>query len=89
MTPESVMSLGQQALLIMLLVSAPALLAALAIGLLVSVFQAATQINEMTLAFIPKLLGVFFALVVAGPWMTTVIVDYVRRLYGSIPGIIG
>ncbi len=83
------MSLGQQALLIMLLVSAPALLAALAIGLLVSVFQAATQINEMTLAFIPKLLGVFFALVVAGPWMTTVIVDYVRRLYGSIPGIIG
>ena len=83
------MSRGQQALLIMLLVSAPALLAALAIGLLVSVFQAATQINEMTLAFIPKLLGVFFALVVAGPWMTTVIVDYVRRLYGSIPGIIG
>jgi flagellar biosynthetic protein FliQ len=89
MTPESVMSIGQQALLTMLLVSAPVLLAALVIGLLISVFQAATQINEMTLSFIPKLVGVFFTLVVAGPWMTTVLVDYVRRLFSSIPGIIG
>ena len=89
MTPESVMSLGQQALLTMLLVSAPVLLAALAIGLLISVFQAATQINEMTLSFIPKLLDVFFTLVVAGPWMTTVLVDYVRRLFTSIPSVIG
>jgi flagellar biosynthetic protein FliQ len=89
MTPESVMSIGQQALLTMLLVSAPVLLAALVVGLLVSVFQAATQINEMTLSFIPKLVGVFFTLVLAGPWMTTVLVDYVRRLFSSIPGIIG
>ena len=89
MTPETVMSLGQQALLTMLLVAAPVLLTALAIGLLVSIFQAATQINEMTLSFIPKLLGVFFTLVVAGPWMTTVLVDYVRRLFASIPSVIG
>ena len=89
MTPESVMSIGQQALLTMLLVSAPVLLAALAIGLLVSIFQAATQINEMTLSFIPKLLGVFFTMVLAGPWMITVLVDYVRRLFAGIPGIIG
>ena len=89
MTPESVMSIGQQALLTMLLVSAPILLAALAIGLLVSIFQAATQINEMTLSFIPKLLGVFLTMVLAGPWMITVLVDYVRRLFSGIPGIIG
>ncbi len=89
MTPETVMSIGQNALLTMLLVAAPVLLAALAIGLVVSVFQAATQINEMTLSFIPKLIGVFVTLVVAGPWMTTVLVDYVRRLFASIPGVIG
>ena len=89
MTPESVMSIGQQGLLTMLLVSAPLLLIALAIGLVVSIFQAATQINEMTLSFIPKLIGVFVTLVVAGPWMLTVLVDYMRRLYSSIPSIIG
>ena len=89
MTPTTVVEIGRQAVEITLLISAPLFIAALVTGLLVSIFQAATQINEMTLAFIPKLLGVFFALVVAGPWMTTVIVDYVRRLYGSIPGIIG
>jgi len=89
MTPETVMSIGQNALLTMLLVAAPVLLAALAIGLLISVFQAATQINEMTLSFIPKLLGVFFVLVLAGPWMTSMLVDYVRRLFTSIPGLIG
>jgi flagellar biosynthetic protein FliQ len=89
MTPESIMSMGQQALLTMLLVSAPLLLAALAIGLVVSIFQAATQINEMTLSFIPKLIGVFVTLVVAGPWMITLLVDYMRRLYSSIPSIIG
>jgi flagellar biosynthetic protein FliQ len=89
MTPESVMSIGQQALLTMLLVAAPLLLAALAIGLVVSIFQAATQINEMTLSFIPKLIGVFVTLVVAGPWMTTVLIDYMRRLYSSIPSVIG
>jgi flagellar biosynthesis protein FliQ len=89
MTPESVMSIGQHALLTLLLVSAPILLAALAIGLLVSIFQAATQINEMTLSFIPKLVGVFFTMVLAGPWMIAVLVDYVRRLFAGIPGIVG
>ncbi|MEQ1772167.1 MAG: flagellar biosynthesis protein FliQ [Burkholderiales bacterium] len=89
MTAESVISLGQQALLTMLLVSAPMLLAALAVGLLVSIFQAATQINEMTLSFIPKLIAVFATLVIAGPWMTGLLVDYIRRLFSSIPGIIG
>jgi flagellar biosynthesis protein FliQ len=89
MTPESVISLGQQALLTLLLVAAPMLLAALAVGLLVSIFQAATQINEMTLSFIPKLIAVFATLVIAGPWMTGLLVDYIRRLITGIPGMIG
>lgn len=89
MTPESVMSIGQQALEVTILVSAPLLLTALAVGLLVSVFQAATQINEMTLSFIPKLLMTFLVLVVAGPWMLTMMMDYTRRLYSGIPGMVG
>jgi len=89
MTPTAVMSLGQQALELTLLVSAPMLLSALAVGLLVSVFQAATQINEMTLSFIPKLIAIFIALVVAGPWIVTLLTDYMRRLFTSIPGMIG
>ena len=59
------------------------------IGLVVSVFQAATQINEMTLSFIPKLIGLFLTLVIAGPWMLSLLTDYVRRLYSSIPTLIG
>lgn len=89
MTPESVINIAQQAIQVTLLVSAPLLLAALATGLLVSVFQAATQINEMTLSFIPKLLVTFVVLVVAGPWMLELMVDYMRRLFESIPGLIG
>jgi len=89
MTPESVMAIGQQALQVTILVSAPLLLAALAVGLLVSVFQAATQINEMTLSFIPKLLVMFVVLVVAGPWMLTMMMDYTKRLFSSIPGLLG
>lgn len=89
MTPESVMTIGQQALEVTILVSAPLLLTALAVGLLVSVFQAATQINEMTLSFIPKLLATFLVLVVAGPWMLTMMMDYTRRLYSGIPGMVG
>ncbi|MDD5241206.1 MAG: flagellar biosynthesis protein FliQ [Sulfuricella sp.] len=87
MTPEGFITIVQQALEITLLVSAPLLLAALAIGLLVSVFQAATQINEMTLSFIPKLLVIFLVLGVAGPWMLTLLMDYTRRLFLSIPGL--
>ena len=89
MTPESVVTIGQHALTVMLLLAAPLLLTSLVVGLIVSVLQAATQINEMTLSFIPKLLGTVVALVVAGPWMLTFFVDYVRRLFESIPGAIG
>ncbi len=83
------MTIGQRALETTLLLAAPLLLAALLVGLLVGVFQAATQINEMTLSFIPKLAGMAVALVVAGPWMLKVIVSYTRELFESIPGLIG
>ena len=89
MNPQSVITLGQQALYVMLMIAAPMLLAALAVGLIVSILQAATQINEMTLSFIPKLLAMIATLVIAGPWMITVYVDYVRRLFESIPTAIG
>jgi flagellar biosynthetic protein FliQ len=89
MTPESVMTLGQQAIEMTLMLSAPLLLSALLIGLVVSIFQAATQINEQTLSFIPKLVGIFFVLIVAGPWMVTMMVDFIRRLYGNIPWMVG
>jgi flagellar biosynthetic protein FliQ len=89
MTPETVMTVAQRALEMTLLLSAPLLLTALVIGLLVGVFQAATQINEMTLSFIPKLLGMAVAVVVAGPWMLKLIVSYTRELITSIPSLIG
>ena len=89
MTPETVMHLGRQAVEVALLLSAPLLVAALVIGLLVSIFQAATQINEATLSFIPKLVGTFLVLILAGPWMLQTMVDYIRRLIESIPQIIG
>ena len=89
MTPESVMTLGQKAMEVTLMVSAPLLLAALITGLLVSIFQAATQINEMTLSFIPKLVVLFAMLVFAGPWMLSVLLDYMRQVLEGIPGVIG
>ncbi len=89
MTPESVMTIGQQALEITLMVSAPMLLTALIIGLIVSIFQAATQINEMTLSFIPKLVGMFGVLIISGPWMIGILLDYMTRLYSSIPYLAG
>mgnify|MGYP001583993632 CR=1 FL=1 len=89
MSPESVMTLSQQALEITIMVSAPLLLAALATGLLVSIFQAATQINEMTLSFIPKLLAMFVVMIVAGPWMLGVMMEYMQRLYANIPWMVG
>ncbi|SNX60284.1 flagellar biosynthetic protein FliQ [Nitrosomonas ureae] len=85
MTPEGAMTIGRQALEITFMISAPLLLAALATGLLVSIFQAATQINEMTLSFIPKLLVMFLVMVLAGPWMIAVMTDYMQRLFTSIP----
>jgi flagellar biosynthetic protein FliQ len=89
MTPESVMTIGRQAIEVTLMVSAPMLLIALAVGLLVSIFQAATQINEMTLSFIPKLVGIFVAMVIAGPWMLGIMTDYMRQMFSSIPGMVG
>ncbi len=89
MTPEAVMTLGRQAIEMTLILSGPLLLAALAIGLIISIFQAATQINEQTLSFIPKLLGMFMVLILAGPWMLQMMVDYIRRLFESIPQLIG
>ena len=88
MTPEAVMTIGQRALEITLMLAAPLLLTALVTGLLVGAFQAATQINEMTLSFIPKLLALALALVVAGPWMLKIIVSYTRELITSIPSLI-
>ncbi|MFO7305981.1 MAG: flagellar biosynthesis protein FliQ [Gammaproteobacteria bacterium] len=89
MTPELIMTIGQRALETTLLLAAPLLLAALLVGLLVGVFQAATQINEMTLSFIPKLIGMAVMLVIAGPWMLKLIVGYTRELFENIPGLIG
>lgn len=89
MSPELVLTIGKQTLNLMVLLSAPLLLAALAIGLVVSLFQAASQINEMTLSFIPKLLGLVAVIYVAGPWMLTLITGFTRRLFESIPGLIG
>ena len=89
MTPETVVEVGRQALYVLLLVSGPMLLAALAIGLIVSIFQAATQINEATLSFIPKLIITFAVLMFGGHWLLALVVDYTRRMMESIPYVIG
>jgi flagellar biosynthesis protein FliQ len=89
MNSQTVLTIGQQALQMTLMISAPLLLTALIVGLFVSVLQAATQINEMTLSFIPKLLALFAALVVAGPWMLATFTEYMRQLIESIPFVIG
>ena len=85
MTPEMIMSLGRQAIEVLIMVAAPLLLVALAVGLVISIFQAATQINEATLSFIPKLLAIFVTLIVAGPWMLATLTDYFRLMLTSIP----
>jgi len=89
MTPEFVMSMGYEAMKLALLLSAPMLLVALVTGLIISLFQAATQINEATLSFIPKLLAVFATAVIAGPWMLGLVLDYIRTLFSSIPQLVG
>ena len=88
MTPEMVMTLGQRALEMTLLLAAPLLLVALVTGLIVGAFQAATQINEMTLSFIPKLMATAATLVIAGPWMLKILVGYTRELFHTIPMLI-
>jgi flagellar biosynthetic protein FliQ len=82
------MTIGSRALEITLLLAAPLLLVALVTGLIVGAFQAATQINEQTLSFIPKLLAMALAMVVAGPWMLKVLISYTRELFESIPSLI-
>jgi flagellar biosynthetic protein FliQ len=89
MTPETVLGLGKQALEMTVMLAAPMLIASLAVGLLIGIFQAATQINEMTLSFIPKLIILVIVLLVTGPWMLTTMISYVQELYGSIPSLIG
>jgi flagellar biosynthesis protein FliQ len=89
MTPESIIVIGQQALVITAMIAAPMLLSALAAGLVIGMFQAATQINEMTLSFIPKLLVLAAALYLGGGWMLRVIVGYTESLIKSIPQLIG
>lgn len=89
MTPTAVIELGRQAVEVTLLVSAPLFIAALVTGLVISIFQAATQINEQTLSFVPKLIATFITLVLAGPWMITMMTDFIRRLFESIPSMIG
>ena len=88
MTPETVITIGQQALWVTMLIAAPMLVSALAVGLLIGMIQAATQINEMTLSFIPKLLVLVISIVVAGPWMLRVIVNYTQQLMEQIPSLI-
>jgi flagellar biosynthesis protein FliQ len=89
MDASQVFTVGQQGLLLLLMVSAPILIVVLVVGLLVSVFQAATQINESTLSFVPKIVAAVVVLAVAGPWMMTTLVEYLQRTLQSIPGAVG
>ncbi|AHK78832.1 flagellar biosynthetic protein FliQ [Ectothiorhodospira haloalkaliphila] len=89
MTPETVVEVGQEALMTIIMLAAPVLITGLSIGLFIGMIQAATSIQEMTLSFIPKLLGMFAALIVFGGWMLDLLVNYVTRLYDAIPGLIG
>ena len=89
MTPENVMDLAHKTLMVTSLISAPMLLIALITGLVIGMLQAATQINESTLSFIPKLLMLVLTLFVAGPWILRVLIDFTHELYASIPAMIG
>ena len=88
MTPEQVMSIAYQGMLLSLYLAGPLLLTALLLGLLISLFQAATQINEMTLSFIPKILGVLAVLVILGPYLPQLLIDFTSRLFTNIPAMI-
>ncbi len=89
MDAQLVFTFGQQGLYMLLLVAAPVMLSVLAVGVLVSVFQAATQINEATLSFVPKMLAAVAVLILAGPWMMSTLVEYIQRTLLSIPQIVG
>lgn len=89
MTPDTVINIGQQALHVTVLLAAPMLLSVLAVGLIVGMFQAATQINEMTLSFIPKLIILALALTLSGSWMMDVALSFMRQIFEGIPDLIG
>lgn len=89
MDSQQVFTLGQQSLWMLLMVSAPLLLTVLAVGLVVSIFQAATQIHEATLSFVPKIIAAVAVLAVAGPWMLTSLVEFIQRTLQAIPSIVG
>ena len=89
MDSQQVFTVGQQGLYILLLVSAPVLLVVLGVGLVVSIFQAATQISEATLSFVPKIVAAVLVMAFAGPWMMTTLVEYLQRTLKSIPGAVG
>jgi flagellar biosynthetic protein FliQ len=89
MDAQQVFTVGQQGLMVLLTIAAPILLTVLVIGLVVSIFQAATQISEQTLSFVPKIVGAVAMLAFAGPWMLTTLVEYIRGVLMSIPGAIG
>ncbi|MCP4494673.1 MAG: flagellar biosynthesis protein FliQ [Gammaproteobacteria bacterium] len=89
MTADAVIDISQQTLYLIALIASPMLLSALAIGLLIGMFQAATSINEQTLSFIPKLAVLLLSILVAGPWMLNLLLSFTRRLYINIPGLIG
>jgi len=89
MTPETVMDLTHSTLIVTCMLAAPLLLIALVVGLVIGMLQAATQINEQTLSFIPKLLFIVLALFAVGPWMLKTLVDFTHDLYTNIPTVIG
>jgi flagellar biosynthetic protein FliQ len=89
MDPQQVLTIGRDGLLTLLMVCAPVLGVVLLVGIVVSILQAATQIHEQTLSFVPKLLAAFATLGVAGPWMISILVDYIRNVLQSIPTVVG
>ncbi len=89
MDPQQVFTFGQQGLTLLLMVAAPMLLTVLVVGLVVSIFQAATQINEVTLSFVPKMVAAVAVLTIAGPWMLSTLVEYIQRTLQAIPTVVG
>ena len=89
MDAQQVLAAGQQGLTVLLMVAAPVLGVVLVVGLVVSIFQAATQINEATLSFVPKVVAAVAVLAIAGPWMLTMLVDYIRQTLQAIPTVVG
>ncbi|HEX4871016.1 MAG TPA: flagellar biosynthesis protein FliQ [Nevskiaceae bacterium] len=89
MSPEAVLTVGREALQLALLLAAPLLITALVVGVVVGLFQAATQINEMTLSFLPKLAAMAAVILIAGPWMLRLLVEYTRGLIAGIPALLG